>query len=113
MLYLYEHGQVTIDEVETWATEQGYNAQDRLALILEFLSKAGGKTTKTPEQIAQAAAHQHNEHVAFVRDQFQANYQRDPSAAESQGWVSLLDTKSRTKGDAKTEIKADPNPPSL
>jgi hypothetical protein len=111
MLYLYEHGQVTLDELTAWMTDEGYNPQDQLALTLEFVAKAGGLTTKTPAQIAQAAAHLHNEHVAYVKDEFQGAYGRAPSDAELSGWVSLLDTKSRTRGDVKTEIKLSPIAP--
>lgn len=39
MLFLYEHGQVTLDEVRQWAAEEGYSPHDQLEIELEFLGK--------------------------------------------------------------------------
>jgi hypothetical protein len=111
MLFLYEASQVTISEIGEWATAEGYSPQDVVNIQILFELKATAAARGKGGSTAAAAVHVHAEHVAFVRDLFQAEYQRDPSPAESQGWVALLDTKSRTKGDVKTEIKADPNPP--
>jgi hypothetical protein len=111
MLFLYEASQVTINEVQTWAQAEGYSPDDITRLLIYFEMKATGTGTAKGQTSAAAAAHVHEEHVAYVNDLFQGAYGRAPDAAELAGWVALLDLKQRTRADAKTEIKLSPTPP--
>lgn len=108
MEFLYEAGQITLSDVQTWAKSEGYSDADTQNLQLLFQLKAAAKTAKGTSGAAVTAAHLHAEHIAYVTDEITGLWGRAPSQAELDFWVQLLDMKQRTKGDVKTELKALP-----
>lgn len=111
MLFLFETAQVTIAEVGNWAAAEGYTAEAQQQLLLYFELKATANAQGKAKSAAAAAAHVHAEHVAYVKDVFEGAQGKPPTDAQLAGWVALLDNRQRTRGDVKTEVKLNPNPP--
>jgi hypothetical protein len=55
VLFLYEHGQFTLAELDDWMQQEGYNDQDQLALTLEFLQKKNDFADKVAAAAARKA----------------------------------------------------------
>jgi hypothetical protein len=106
MLFLYEAAQVTDEDVREFLKDEGYSLVDIERKLTFFRLKSIEASHKTTGGAAARAAHIHAEHVAFVTDTITGLWERNPTKAELDYWVTLLDTNERTKGDFKTELKA-------
>ncbi|MBZ5569464.1 MAG: hypothetical protein LAN64_16650 [Acidobacteriia bacterium] len=105
MLFLFEASQVTQEDVRLWAISEGYSSDDIERLLVFFELKATEAAQKTTGGAAAAAGHLHKEHVAFMTDLITGWWGRSPTTAELDYWVTMLDTKERTKADVKNELK--------
>lgn len=104
ILYLYEAGQITLADVDEWIDEAGFDAHDKTLLEFEILGKTADATAKKVGQAKATSAALHARDVAYVTDQFMADFNRPPSADELSAWVGLLDSKQRTRADVRAEL---------
>jgi hypothetical protein len=105
LLFLYEAAQVTDQDVMDWAKSEGYSLDDQFKIVTLFQLKLVEASNKKTGGTVVKAAHLHNEHVAFVTDEISGLWGRNPTKAELDYWVKLLDGGDRTKSDFKTELK--------